>query len=147
MGVVIRKARASDVAGLVNCIDLAYAGYALRGIDLPPVSEGVADDIRDHHVWVAVEGAKILGGLILMVSEATAKLANIAVHPDHGGRGIGGRLIEAALTACKAAACQEITLVTHAAMPENIRLYQHLGWQATGEEGNKVFMSRSIDTK
>ncbi|SLN56536.1 acetyltransferase [Roseovarius albus] len=144
MGVIIRSAKARDVAGLTVCIDLAYARYAKLGVKLPPVSEGVAEDIRDHHVWVADDAGQIIGGLILMISEGSSKLANVAVHPDHGGRGIGRLLIDSAIDASKAAGCHSITLVTHAAMPDNIHLYEHLGWRKTGAMDHKVFMSRPI---
>jgi N-acetylglutamate synthase-like GNAT family acetyltransferase len=145
LGVTIRSASASDAAGLTDCIDLAYARYAKLGIKLPRVSDGVAEDIRDHHVWVAEDHGHIVGGLILMISEGSSKLANVAVHPDHGGRGIGGRLIDTAIEASKAAGCHNITLVTHAAMPDNIHLYEHLGWRKTGAMDHKVFMSRPIE--
>ncbi|WP_162932981.1 GNAT family N-acetyltransferase [Roseovarius sp. EL26] len=144
MGIIIRKAETDDTVGLVICIDLAYVGYAQQGIDLPPVSEGIAEDIRDHHVWVADDAGEIVGGLILMISEGSSKLANIAVHPEYGGRGIGGRLIDTAIAASKAANCHSITLVTHAAMSDNVRLYEHLGWSKTGARDNKVFMNRVL---
>ena len=57
----VRRAELADVALLVACIDAAYAIYAARGIGLPAVSDGIADDIQDNIVWAAVQNAKMIG--------------------------------------------------------------------------------------
>ena len=35
-------------------------------------------------------------------------------------------------------------LNTHAAMPDNVALYQHLGWETSGQHGNTVAMRKAI---
>ncbi len=37
-----------------------------------------------------------------------------------------------------------LRLSTHVDMPENVRLYIHLGWEETGRTGNKVQMKKNI---
>ncbi len=129
---------------LAACIDAAYAGYQERIKDLPRVSEGIADDIQAHLVWVAELDQEIVGGLILVLGDDHAVLANLAVHPDAGGMGIGRGLIEQAENACRNNKKAELRLSTHVAMPENVRLYRHLGWEETGRSGSKVHMAKPL---
>lgn len=140
----IRSAEMEDAVALAGCIDAAYAGYRLRIKDLPDVSEGVADEIRDNLVWVAELDHRIVGGLILMLKDDHALLANLAVHPDAGGMGIGRGLIEHAQNECRKQKKAELRLSTHVAMPDNVSLYRHLGWEETGRSGNKVHMTKRL---
>ncbi len=38
----------------------------------------------------------------------------------------------------------ELRLNTHVDMPENVQLYTHLGWEETGQRGNKVSMRKML---
>ncbi|WP_299846202.1 GNAT family N-acetyltransferase [uncultured Roseovarius sp.] len=145
MAFSLRRAEAADANALTACIDAAYAGYVVEGIDLPPVSEGVSEDIRDNIVWLAVDGDRVLGGVILSLSGEVAHLMNVAVDPDQSGDGIGRALIDAAITAARKAGHTTMELATHKDMPQNVTLYQHLGWEVIGEDGNKIFMAYRLD--
>jgi len=140
----LRRAAPGDAGALAACIDAAYAGYREAGIDLPPVSEGVADDIRDHLVWVAVHDNQIVGGLVLVIREDVALIANVAVHPDATGTGLGRALMQQAETEARKRGLPRMTLTTHADMPGNVRLYEHLGWRETSRDGTKVRMEKAI---
>ncbi|MGI9424522.1 MAG: GNAT family N-acetyltransferase [Hyphomicrobiaceae bacterium] len=140
----IRRADPADAAALTACIDAAYAKYAGRVTDLPDVSEGIANDIRDHMVWVALAGDRIVGGLVLVIKEDQAVLANVAVDPIASGSGLGRALIDRAETETRQSGLNVLKLTTHAAIPENIGLYKHFGWRETGRKGNKVFMEKNL---
>ena len=140
----LRRAAPGDAGALAACIDAAYAGYRAAGIDLPPVSEGIADDIRDHIAWVAVHDDEIVGGLVLVIREDVALIANVAVHPAASGTGLGRALMQQAETEARERGLPRMTLTTHADMPGNLRLYEHLGWRETGRDGNKVRMEKAI---
>ncbi len=140
----VRSAEADDAVALAACIDAAYAGYRARINDLPQVSEGIADEIATNLVWVAELDRRIVGGLILVPRHDHAVLANLAVHPDASGMGIGRALIEHAEGMCRTLKKAELRLSTHVAMPENVDLYQHLGWEETGRSGNKVQMTKHL---
>ncbi len=140
----IRRAKIEDAAALARCIDDAYAPYRSRIADLPAVSEGIDKDIEDHLVFVAVLDDRILGGLVLIQQPGFALLANVAVEPRATGRGVGRGLIEQAEAACRQVRIDEIRLTTHVAMPENVRLYERLGWQRTGTFGNKMHMAKTL---
>lgn len=133
-----------DTVPLEACIDAAYAGYRERIRDLPPVSEGLAGDIESNLVWVAELDRVIVGGLILVARDEYALIANIAVDPDCSGMGIGRSLIEHAEAKCRRLKKAELRLTTHIAIPENVRLYEHLGWRETGRSANKIRMTKLL---
>ena len=140
----IRKALPHDAHALSVCVEAAYARYAERIDDLPAVSDGLADDIATRQVWVAEIGDDVVGGLVLAPEDGFMRLANVAVHPDHKGAGLGRTLIALAEAETLAQGYRELRLTTHAKMPETIRLYTRLGWEEERRRGNKVAMKKSI---
>jgi GNAT superfamily N-acetyltransferase len=142
---VLRRAAAGDVSGIMACISAAYAKYRAAGIDLPPVADGVAEDVRDNQVWVALAGGKLAGVLVAVAGADHWHLANLAVDPGFGGRGVARRLLACFEDGARQAGVLDLVLTTHIAMPDNVAIYAHLGWSETGREGNKVFMARRLD--
>lgn len=140
----IRKAEDRDAIGLSNCIEAAYAPYSARIDDLPPVSADCAAEIAKYQVWVAEFDGKIVGALVLSPEERAMRLANVAVHPDHQGTGLGGTLMALADSESQRQSFCELRLNTHAAMTDNIALYRHLGWEECGRSGNKVSMKKGL---
>jgi ribosomal protein S18 acetylase RimI-like enzyme len=143
----VRFATMSDAAALRIVFHAAYAPYKKRIKDLPDVSGGLADDIANHTVWVAEIDAHIVGGLVLARQAGVFHLANIAVSPDCHGHGIGRALISTAENYAVASGGLEIALATHIDMPENVELYQRLGWRETGRADNKILMTKKIGPK
>lgn len=142
---MIRRAQISDVAELVACVDDAYSLARNRGVELPPVSEGLDQDIRDHLVWVSVNGDQIVGAIVVSVTPGHAHLMNIAVRPEASGHGLAKALIQTALEELRRLNVARFDLATHVEMPENVSLYTHLGWVETDRSATKVHMSREID--
>jgi GNAT superfamily N-acetyltransferase len=140
----IRRAEMADAASLAACIEAAYSIYAASGVELPAVSDGIAEDIRDNLVWVAVQGGRIVGGLVLVAKQDHMMLANVAVDPGATGAGLGRALIQHAEREARELGVHRMKLTTHAGMPENVRLYEHLGWRETGRCGDKVFMEKQM---
>ncbi|MEO9574238.1 MAG: GNAT family N-acetyltransferase [Roseobacter sp.] len=91
-----------------------------------------------------MQGDEVVAGLVLIASNGFMKLANVAVHPDHGGKGLGRKLIELSERETKRQGSTEMRLNTHVDMPENVRLYQHLGWAEVSRSGSTVFMERYL---
>lgn len=141
---IIRRAEAEDAAALADCIEAAYAHYASRIADLPAVSDGIAAQIRDNLVWVAVREDQIVGGIVLVIRADHGVLANVAVDPDARGAGLGKALMDLVEAEARALGLAQLRLSTHVAMPENVRLYEHLGWRETGRSGNKVMMAKGL---
>lgn len=140
----LRRAEAADAVEIAGCIEAAYAVYRAAGIALPPVSDGVAEDIRDNRVWVAQEQG-IVGVLIAVPGAEGWHLANLAVHPAYHRRGIARLLLDRMAGAARQAGVFDLVLTTHVRMPDNVALYTRLGWYETGREGDKVFMTRHLD--
>lgn len=134
----------TDADALASCIDAAYAKYKRHVPDLPPVSEGIADDIANHVVWVAVEAGNVVAGLFLVPQDQCMKLANLAVDPLHGGKGIGRKLMAIAEREATRLGYREMRLNTHVAMPENVSLYEHWGWEEFARQGNTVSMRKTL---
>ena len=144
MSVTLRRAGISDSQALGTAFEAAFASYREAGLNIPPVSQGLDSDIRDHAVWVAEEYSQILGGLIVSVDGVQAHLVLVAVHPQAGGKGVGKALIDTAVAYAQEQGVAEIHLATHHQLPRNVALYQRLGWETTGTEGDKVLMVRKI---
>lgn len=141
---IIRPAQASDADALAVCIDAAYSQYAERIADMPSVSEGCAEDIANNQVWVVVQSDKIIAGVILVTGNGFMKLANIAVHPEHSGKGLGRKLIELSEREAKRQGLNQIRLNTHVNMPENVLFYKHLGWAEVSRSDNTVSLEKHL---
>lgn len=156
MGPHLRRARPADHAGISAAIAEAYADAARRIPDLPPVAEGIAEDIAENTVWVAVGLSEIVGVMVLVAGADHLKLSNIAITPAARGAGLARRFLALAIDAAQGAAqgaglgaglgvgLGELRLVTHAEMTDNLALYAHLGWHETGRRGNAVMMARPV---
>ncbi len=140
----IRKAEVRDADGLRDCLDAAYAEYADRIPDLPPVSANCAEEIEAHQVWVAESGGMIVGGLVLVPGDAVMLLANVAVHPDKRGAGLGRELLALAETEAADRGYTEMRLNTHVDMPETARLYARNGWQQVARRENTITMKKRL---
>ena len=140
----IRRATKFDAPALTACLTAAYAGYRERIPDMPEVTVGLAEDIRDNLVWVAELEARVVGGIVLSVTEDRATLVNVAVHPDASGLGLGRALIATVEEHARSAGLDWLHLATHVAMPENVTLYERLGWVEGGRKGSKVMMSKRL---
>lgn len=138
---MLRRATQTDVKGLTDCFAAAYATFQKLG--LPPVTDGIADDIRNHNVWVAVVDGVIRGGIVLVLG-SHAHVANLGVHPDAGRHGIGRALIDRATDAAAAAGRTEIRLATHVDMAATQAFYRKCGWSETGREANKVYFALKL---
>lgn len=140
----IRKATLSDVEAVITCIDAAYARYVDRITDLPQVSDGCADEVRQHRAWVAIQDGEIAGALFLEPQDGFMKLANLAVHPNHGGKGLGTELIAFSEQEACRQGFAEMRLNTHALMPENMALYEKLGWVEVSRKENTVSLKKHL---
>ena len=133
-----------DAAMLTQCIEAAYEPYHLRIGDLPNVSEGIAQDIEENNVWVAIDDGVVIAGIVLIPCETSLLVANLAVDPSYQGQGLARKLMTIAEQACAKAHLKEMRLSTHIDLHENVRMYKHFGWEESGRSGNKISMRKKL---
>lgn len=142
----IRKAKSTDAHGLQECMEASYATYLERfsGSCLPPMDVDYADEIANFPVWVAVSADAVAGGLVMMFDDEQVTLANIAVHPEFQGQGLGKGLMSFAETAARERGYKELHLATHKLLSENVSLYLHLGWDEVNRDESRVYMRKAL---
>lgn len=142
----IREALVEDANGLQACMESAYASYRERmgGTRLPPMDLDYSSEIKDCPVWVVECEDRVVGGVILLFEDDQAVLANVAVHPEFQGLGIGGELMRFAETKAKNRNYTRLELATHVLLDENISLYLHLGWKEIDRDDTRVYMEKDI---
>lgn len=143
-GYTIRRATQADTAQVTDTIRAAYSIYDGRGIDLPPVSEGLDRVIAETPVILATDAGRVLGALVLRETPDALQIENLAVHPDASGQGIARLLLTEAETIARANGFNKLRLATHRDLTETISLYRHLGWTITGAAGLKVQMQKPL---
>jgi GNAT superfamily N-acetyltransferase len=113
-------------------------------LGLPPVTEGIADDLARHDVWVAELDGRVVGGIVAALGRS-AHIMNLAVHPDAGGTGVGSALIDQVIKVAKEAGHVEIHLATHEKMTATQAFYRKSGWAEASHDGNKVYFKRQLN--
>ncbi|WP_170339439.1 GNAT family N-acetyltransferase [Ruegeria arenilitoris] len=141
-GISLRRAVATDAEPIRRCIEAAYTAARQTIPDLPDVTEGVEEDIRDRNVVVAVDETSLQGVVVFGFERETAMIFNLAVSPDAQGRGIARRLLDFVATEARENGVRNMRLTTHRLMTGTRAMYRHLGWQETEHEGNKVYFSK-----
>ena len=142
----IRQATTDDAGGLEDCMQTAYKCYLprLAGKRLPPLDIDYKDEINNYPTWVVDHEGQIVGGLTMMFEDKIASIANIAVHADFQGRGLGAALMDFAETQAREKQYREMRLATHVLLTENLSLYQHLGWQEYDRDDVRVYLRKDI---
>jgi GNAT superfamily N-acetyltransferase len=130
----IARARPADLP-LLAAIELA-AAELLRGHAPPSVlNETTSLEVlsvarREGRLWVALADDTPVGFAHVEVREPPhAHLEEIDVHPDHGRRGLGRRLVASVCTWATTAGHRSVTLTTFRDVPWNMPFYQRLGFE------------------
>ena len=87
--------------------------------------EQLAAYLDEGIVLVASEGDEVIGHLQLVGSE----IKNMAVDEAHRGRGVGRKLIGAAIELARAQGCSNLVVATATADIGNLRFYQRAGFR------------------
>lgn len=142
----IRSATVDDATALHKCMILAYAGYQerMQGRRLPPMELDYRAEISEYPTWVAEYNDNIVGGLTMIFKPDDAAIANIAVHPDFQGQGLGKGLMNFADAQARQRNYSQLCLATHVLLSENVSLYRHLGWIEYDRDDVRVYMRKYI---
>ncbi len=91
------------------------------------------NDEAENHLPVAaavfVVGEPAVGFVSIELVDGTAHVDQVSVLPEHGRRGIGRALLEAAVGWAAAAGYPELTLTTFRDVPFNAPFYRTLGFR------------------
>ncbi|WP_187347158.1 GNAT family N-acetyltransferase [Nocardiopsis sp. CNR-923] len=126
--------RSEDVPGVVAASLAADTVFAYAGVVLPP------DDPRElieHADRILVTGEPVRGLAATITVDGHTHLEQLAVHPDHGRRGLGSALLEAVCVEAAGRGDRELTLTTFRDLPWNGPWYARRGFVplARGEWG------------
>ncbi|MFS0713541.1 GNAT family N-acetyltransferase [Microbacterium sp. 2P01SA-2] len=77
-------------------------------------------------------GAGVIAGFVhVLEADGHAHLEQLSVSPEHGRRGYGGKLVEAAMTFARDRGHDRMSLRTFADVPWNAPFYERLGFVVT----------------
>jgi GNAT superfamily N-acetyltransferase len=112
------------------------AGHAPASVLAETTSQaGLEDAQRRGHLWVALADDVPVGfAHIIVLEPSIAHLEEIDVHPGHGRRRLGRRLV---ITVCRWAATNGyscVTLTTFRDVPWNMPFYARLGFEEIPRE-------------
>ncbi len=140
----LRRAEESDLDAIRGVLRAAYTPFIESLPDLPDVAALTEKEFEKSDVTVAELDGVLIGVAVAATRPPVAHLANLAVHPNAAGKGIGRALIDHVTNAARGNGCKELVLATHPLMPGNVDLYRHLGWNVTELTPRKIVMSRKL---
>ena len=135
-----RPARGDEADALRQLVAEAYRHYIARmGKPPGPMLDDYARRIADGQAWVLEAGEGIAGLIVLEDDGDTLLLDNVAVSPAAQGKGFGRILIAFAEEEARRRGHGAVRLYTNVHMPENVALYERLGFRQTERVSEKGF--------
>ena len=129
----LRPGRPDDATALTRIATAAYARYVPRiGQPPAPMLDDYARVLATAEVRVAEDDdGRPVGFAVLVERPNHLLLENLAVHPDHQGRGIGTALLDHVENTALERQLAQVRLFTNEAMTENLALYRARGYRET----------------
>jgi N-acetylglutamate synthase-like GNAT family acetyltransferase len=145
----LRPAAPADAGAVRDCVHAAYRHYVERiGRPPGPMLDDYAEVVRTRQVHVAEADGRIVGVLVLDVTDEGFLLENIAVDPSIKGTGVGKRLLELAEAEARRQGHASLYLYTHEKMTENQALYARIGYEEYARRTEnglaRVFMRKRL---
>ena len=135
---LIRRATFADTCDVYDLTQLAYARWrSVIGQKPLPMDDDYMETMDTHIVELLEDDGVLCGVVELFPEESFLLIENIAVHPDHQGKGCGRLLLEHAELSARELGFAEIRLYTNAAFTEDLAFYTKNGY-AELERSNMI---------
>lgn len=139
----LRAARSEDLPALV---EFDRRCFGPRAWSRGAWRQAVVDP--EFVTLLAIDERELAGALVTLPRRPVASLASIAVAPHHRHRGLGRRLVRAALGLARAAGSRWLALEVDADNAAAVRLYRREGfglWRRFREDGRgRLEMARRV---
>ncbi len=147
----IRLARLSEAKRIVE-LEIA-AGRAFRELDgyawvdaYPAMAETeVAQAVENGGVWVVVCAGVVVGYALTYRQPNFCHLRELNVHPDHGRRGLGRRLVDHVVDEARQSGCDGVALTTFTDVPFNGPWYARLGFEVIDDDAQPSWLGVERD--
>ena len=127
---MIRLANIADIPAITCCAEQAYEKYVGRiGKKPMPMVQNFGKAVAEGIVWV-IEADNAFAGYLIAYEKTPGSLhvENVAVPPEHQGKGLGKRLLAFAEDLARMRGLPQIDLYTNEKMTENLSVYPRLGF-------------------
>jgi GNAT superfamily N-acetyltransferase len=136
--ILIRRASAADARGILECLASSFEPYRASYtpaayLDTVLTAETITQRLETMQVFVAVADGQVMGTIACTMSNvAEGHLRGMAVLPKWQGRGIAGKLLQAAEGELLSQGCSRITLDTTEPLQPAMRFYEQHGYRRSG---------------
>jgi GNAT superfamily N-acetyltransferase len=140
--VIVRRATAADLDAIVALLadDMLGAGREKPGDPAYAAAFAAIGADPNQLLAVAEEAGRVVGCLQLTFIPGLSRLGmwrgqieGVRIAASHRGAGLGRRMFEWAIEACRARGCGLVQLTTDKARPDAHRFYESLGFVASHE--------------
>lgn len=145
------RATSADAVAVRDLVRAAYAKWVpLLGREPKPITADYDVAVRDHVVDVLRLDGKAAALIEMEPEDDHLLVVNVAVSPDHQGRGCGRALLTHAEEFALSLGLKELRLYTSVHLTENVKLYERVGYKVDREEeasphlGVFVYMSKCL---
>jgi GNAT superfamily N-acetyltransferase len=140
-----------DDLAFIPAIELAAArllvGHAPESVLAEVTSEAELEKARrDGHLWIARANDRPVGfAHVKVIEPRVAHLDELDVHPDHGRRGLGRRLVDAVCEWAAQAEFDAVTLCTFRDVRWNRPFYETLGFEVIPQDVVSPALASVVD--
>jgi ribosomal protein S18 acetylase RimI-like enzyme len=146
---LLRRADTADLPALVVLHRAAYEpNRAILGVEPLPLKADYGHVLRSAEVWLAEDGGKLDGALILEPHPDHLLIWSIATAPAAQKQGLGLRMLAAAEARARRLGLREMRLYTGERLTANVRWYHRHGYiidrVETLDDRRAVHMTKTI---
>jgi GNAT superfamily N-acetyltransferase len=134
-GYVTRPATDGDAPAIRALTRASYAKWVpIIGREPTPMAADYEAAVRNHQFGLMYLGTELIGLVEMIPKPDHLLIENVAVAPDHQGKGLGRALLVHAERVAATSGYDEIRLYTNQRFESNIQLYLRFGYEVFLEE-------------